>query len=91
MTATISNEGLAAVGLEETAVADKPTRMPRTGSKLAMLVALLGREEGATVEEMAAAPGWPVSGVLSGALSGDQVGEGRRAGAGVSASVRSGF
>ena len=44
---------------------------PRAGSKLAMLVALLGREEGATVEEMAEATGWKehsVRGVLSATL-----------------------
>jgi len=46
-------------------------RMPRAGSKLAILVALLSREEGATVEEMIAATGWQahsVRGVMSGAL-----------------------
>lgn len=50
---------------------DQP-RMPRTGSKLAILVALLSREEGATVEEMVAATGWQahsVRGVMSGALA----------------------
>lgn len=49
---------------------DQP-RMPRAGSKLAILVALLSREEGATVEEMVAATGWQahsVRGVMSGAL-----------------------
>lgn len=50
---------------------DQP-RMPRAGSKLAILVALLSREEGATVEEMVAATGWQahsVRGVMSGALA----------------------
>ncbi len=50
---------------------DQP-RMPRAGSKLAILVALLSREEGTTVEEMVAATGWQahsVRGVMSGALA----------------------
>jgi len=50
---------------------DQP-RMPRPGSKLAILVGLLAREEGATVEEMVAATGWQahsVRGVMSGALA----------------------
>lgn len=50
---------------------DQP-RMPRAGSKLAILVGLLSREEGATVEEMIAATGWQthsVRGVMSGALA----------------------
>src|SRR5690606_5232664 len=49
---------------------DAPRR-PRAGSKLAVLVGLLGREDGATVEEMADATGWQqhsVRGVMSGAL-----------------------
>ncbi len=47
-------------------------RMPRAGSKLAMLVGLLAREEGATVGEMAVALGWQqqtIRGVMSGALT----------------------
>lgn len=50
---------------------DQP-RMPRAGSKLAILVVLLSRKEGATVEEMVAATGWQahsVRGVMSGALA----------------------
>lgn len=50
---------------------DQP-RMPRAGSKLAILVALLLREEGTSVEEMVAATGWQahsVRGVMSGALA----------------------
>lgn len=46
--------------------------MPKAGSKLAMLVALLSREQGATIEEMVAATGWQphtVRGVMSGALA----------------------
>ena len=53
-----------------TANLDQP-RMPRAGSKLAILVALLSREEGATVEEMVGATGWQthsVRGIMSGAL-----------------------
>jgi hypothetical protein len=47
-------------------------RRPRSGSKLAMLVDLLERNEGATVDEMAAALGWQqhtIRGVMSGALA----------------------
>jgi hypothetical protein len=47
-------------------------RIPRVGSKLAMLVELLERKEGATVEEMAAALKWQqhtIRGVMSGALA----------------------
>jgi hypothetical protein len=46
-------------------------KRPRSGSKLAMLVELLERNEGVTVDEMAAALGWQqhtVRGVMSGAL-----------------------
>jgi hypothetical protein len=53
-------------------VSQNQQRRPRAGSKLAALVGLLGREEGATVEEMAAATGWQqhtVRGVMSGALA----------------------
>ncbi len=45
-------------------------RMARAGSKLAMLIELLSRDEGATVPEMVAATGWQahtVRGVMSGA------------------------
>jgi hypothetical protein len=55
-----------------TAVSDNERRRSRAGSKLAMLVALLEREEGATIEEMAATLGWArhtVRGVMSGALA----------------------
>lgn len=53
------------------AVSQDERRMPRAGSKLAMLVGLLGRDEGATIEELVEATGWQahsVRGVLSGAL-----------------------
>ena len=71
MTVIVSSAGLAAVGLEASVVADEATRTPRAGTKLAMLVALLGRAEGATVLEMVDATGWQahtVRGVMSGAL-----------------------
>ncbi len=49
---------------------DDPPR-PRAGSKLAILVELLARKEGATAEEMVEATGWQahsVRGVLSATL-----------------------
>ena len=54
------------------AVSEDQRRMPRTCSKLAIVIAMLRRDEGATVEEMAAATGWAhhtVRGVMSGALA----------------------
>jgi hypothetical protein len=54
------------------AISQNQQRWPRAGSKLAKLVELLERDEGATVEEMAAALGWQqhtVRGVMSGALA----------------------
>lgn len=73
MTLVITKAGMTAVGMGPTDQpgADETTRMPRAGSKLAMLVALLGRDEGATVAEMAAATGWEahtIRGTMSGAL-----------------------
>jgi hypothetical protein len=53
-------------------VSQNQQRRPRSGSKLAMLIALLEREGGATVEEMATATGWrqhTIRGVMSGALA----------------------
>jgi hypothetical protein len=53
------------------AVSHDGRQMPRPGTKLAALVALLSRDEGATIEEMATATGWQlhsVRGVMSGAL-----------------------
>lgn len=47
-------------------------RTPRPGSKLAILVALLSRKEGATIEDLTAATGWQahsVRGVMSGMLA----------------------
>ena len=51
------------------ASADKPT--PRTGTKQALMIELLKRPEGATVEQIAAATGWQhhtIRGAISGAL-----------------------
>ena len=70
VTVIVTRAGLAAVsgvGI----VADRPTRTPRAGTKLAMLIGLLAREEGATVPEMAIVVGWQahtVRGVMSGVL-----------------------
>jgi hypothetical protein len=53
-------------------VSENEPRMPRAGTKLAMLVGLLARTEGATVDEMAVATGWQqhtIRGVMSGALA----------------------
>jgi hypothetical protein len=52
-------------------VSQNQQRRPRAGSKLAMLVRLLERDGGVTVDEMAAALGWQqhtIRGVMSGAL-----------------------
>jgi hypothetical protein len=54
------------------AVSENQRPMPRAGSKLAMLIALLDRDEGATVDQMVAALGWQqhtIRGVMSGALA----------------------
>jgi Protein of unknown function (DUF3489) len=51
------------------APAEKPT--PRTGTKQALMIDLLTRPEGATVEQIAAATGWQhhtIRGAISGAL-----------------------
>jgi hypothetical protein len=81
MTAMVTRAGVAAVGAGALTAAPTPRsadaaqadqRMPRAGSKLAMLVKLLARDEGTTVEEMVAATGWQadtVRGVMSGALA----------------------
>jgi hypothetical protein len=53
-------------------VSQNQQRRPRGGSKLAMLVELLGRNEGATIEEMVAVLKWQqhtIRGVMSGALA----------------------
>jgi Protein of unknown function (DUF3489) len=47
------------------------TRTPRAGTKQALMIALLKRPEGATVEQIAAATGWQhhtIRGAISGAL-----------------------
>jgi Protein of unknown function (DUF3489) len=52
-----------------TTPADKP--MPRTGTKQALMIEMLKRSEGATVEQIAAATGWQhhtIRGAISGAL-----------------------
>jgi hypothetical protein len=49
--------------------AEKPT--PRTGTKQALMIEMLKRPEGATVEQIAAATGWQhhtIRGAISGAL-----------------------
>jgi Protein of unknown function (DUF3489) len=51
------------------APADKPT--PRTGTKQALMIEMLERPDGATVEQIAAATGWQhhtIRGAISGAL-----------------------
>jgi len=53
----------------KTAPAEKPTR--RTGTKQALMIEMLKRPEGATVEQIAAATGWQhhtIRGAISGAL-----------------------
>jgi Protein of unknown function (DUF3489) len=53
----------------ESAPAEKPT--PRAGTKQALMIDLLRRPEGATVEQIAAATGWQhhtIRGAISGAL-----------------------
>ena len=53
----------------EAAAGEKPT--PRTGTKQALMIELLKRPEGATVEQIAAATGWQhhtIRGAISGAL-----------------------
>jgi hypothetical protein len=54
---------------EKAAADEKPT--PRSGTKQALMIALLRRPEGATVEQIAAATGWQhhtIRGAISGAL-----------------------
>jgi len=70
----ISQQGLAAVGVEvgqSAAPAAPKTRTPRTGTKQALLIDMLRREKGATIEEVVVATGWQshtVRGAISGAL-----------------------
>ena len=65
-TAPVSSEPEAATGATPTA---KPT--PRAGTKQALMIDMLKRPEGATVEQIAAATGWQhhtIRGAISGAL-----------------------
>jgi len=58
-----------AAKLSKSAPAEKPT--PRTGTKQALLIEMLRRPEGATVEQIAEATGWQhhtIRGAMSGAL-----------------------
>jgi hypothetical protein len=53
-------------------VSDNEPRTPRAGSKLAVLIELLGRKEGATIGQLSEAVGWKAHstrGVLSGTLT----------------------
>lgn len=64
-------QGRKSPAASEVSATAEPRRMPRAGSKLATLVELLSREEGATVKKMVAATRWQshtVRGVMSGAL-----------------------
>lgn len=61
---------LKAADVAEIALADQP-RSPRTGTKLATLIAMLRAPEGASITEIASATGWQphtVRGAISGAL-----------------------
>ncbi len=83
----ITSEGMAAIGVapeDEMTAAPEPDAdsaakagkaatkpVPRAGTKQAMLIDLLKRPEGATVEQIAAATGWQrhtIRGAISGAL-----------------------
>ncbi|MET4701722.1 hypothetical protein ABIE65_004770 [Constrictibacter sp. MBR-5] len=73
----ISQQGLAAIGIEveqpEAPSSDDAPKAkpPRTGTKQALLINMLRRDEGATIEEVVAATGWQshtVRGAIAGAL-----------------------
>jgi hypothetical protein len=54
------------------AVSENPRRMPRAGTKLAALIALLDRKEGVTIQEAVGTLGWQahtIRGTMSGALA----------------------
>jgi hypothetical protein len=77
MTLLLSDPGIAALGDEQGASGSphvEPTTnpaLPRADSKLALIIALLVRTEGATVDELVTATGWQkhsVRGAFSGAL-----------------------
>jgi Protein of unknown function (DUF3489) len=62
-------KAMPAAGEPEGRPADKPT--PRAGTKQALMIDMLKRPEGATVEQIAAATGWQhhtIRGAISGAL-----------------------
>lgn len=70
----LTAEGRAAAGLENPGAANTAAiapNMPRPGAKAATVVEMLGRPEGATVNQMSEATGWlphSVRGFLAGAL-----------------------
>ncbi len=73
----ISQQGLAAIGIEveqpeAPAAGDAPkVKTPRSGTKQALLIDMLRRDEGATIEEVVAVTGWQshtVRGTIAGAL-----------------------
>jgi hypothetical protein len=70
--ATPANHKANAVRPNKAALADQPTpRTPRAGTKQALMIEMLKRPEGATVEQIAAATGWQhhtIRGAISGAL-----------------------
>lgn len=78
VTLVATSSGLTAIGIESEDAAAEPTEeaapkahTPREGTKQAMLIALLSRPEGATIDELAAATQWmghTVRGAMSGAL-----------------------
>jgi Protein of unknown function (DUF3489) len=62
---------LAAAGAETTDTVTPKTPTPRAGTKQALMIDLLKRPEGATVEQIAEATGWQhhtIRGAISGAL-----------------------
>ena len=69
----ISAAGLQAIGVdvEQPTPDQAKTRTPRSGTKQALLIDMLRREQGATIEEVVAATGWQshtVRGAMAGAL-----------------------
>ena len=70
----VTDAGLAAIGIEPDQPVRGPTskaRAPRTGTKQAKLIEMLRAEDGATIDEIAAALSWrphTVRGALAGAL-----------------------
>jgi len=78
VTLIATNAGLSSIGIETESTAAEPidkaahkTRMPRTGTKQATLIAMLRAPDGATIDEIVAATGWQkhtARGAMSGAL-----------------------